>query len=153
MTILPRPGSTLWWLLFFNSRNGVTSMNHQIRLLQYSLQLCFIYNTLTLCSNALTLRTQESFHGKNRQITWPDTCPVERWAMGTDVLFYNGIIGNFIVYQDRIETFFEVMRPAREFGMVFCIFCYYFWGQHCCWTETRITGNNFFCFFLSSHCA
>jgi len=24
--------------------------------------------------------------------------------MGTDVPFYNSIIGNFIIYQDRIET-------------------------------------------------
>jgi len=28
MTILPRPGNILWWLLFFSSRNEVTSMNH-----------------------------------------------------------------------------------------------------------------------------
>jgi len=33
MTILAWPGSTLWRLFFFNSRNEVTSMNHQIRLL------------------------------------------------------------------------------------------------------------------------
>ena len=39
---------------------------------------------------------------ENRQITCPDTCPFERGAMETDVPFYNSIIGNFIVYQDRI---------------------------------------------------
>jgi len=47
MTILPRAGSTLWWLLFFISRNEGKRMSHQIRLLQYSLQLCSISNTLT----------------------------------------------------------------------------------------------------------
>ena len=104
--ILPRPGSTLWRLLFSNSRNEVTTMNHQIRLLQYSLQLCSISNTLTSCFmlHALTLRTQQCFHRKNRKITCPDTYPFERGAMGSDVPFYNSIIGNFIVYQDQIET-------------------------------------------------
>jgi len=31
--MLPQLGCTLWWLLFFNSWNEVTSLNHQIRLL------------------------------------------------------------------------------------------------------------------------
>jgi len=78
-------------------------MNHQISLLWYSLQLFYISNTLTLCSSVLTLCTQQCFHGKNRQITCPDTCPFEI-AKGTDVPFHNSIIGNFIVYQDRTET-------------------------------------------------
>jgi len=30
--------------------------------------------------------------------------------------------------------------------MIFYNFCYYFWGQHCWWTETNIIGNNFFVF-------
>jgi len=104
MTVLPRPGGTLWWLLFFNSRNKVTSMNHHIRLLKYSLQLFSTSSTLTLCSNALAPCTQQRFNGKIRQITSPDTCPFERRAMGTDVPFYSGIVGDFIVYRDRIET-------------------------------------------------
>ena len=29
--------------------------------------------------------------------------------------------------------------------MVFYNFCYYFWGQHCCWTETSIRIGNRFC--------
>jgi len=57
MTILPRCRNALWWLLCFSSWNEVTSMNHLIRLLQYSLQLFSISSTLTLCSNALTLCT------------------------------------------------------------------------------------------------
>jgi len=33
--------------------------------------------------------------------------------------------------------------------MIFYNFCYYFWGQHCWWTETNIIGNDF-CFFYVS---
>jgi len=91
-------------MMVFSSRNEVKSMSHQIRLLQYSLQLCSISNTLTLCSKTLTLCTQRFFHGKNRQITCPDTRPFEMGAMGAGVTFYNSMIGNFIVYQHRIET-------------------------------------------------
>ena len=35
--------------------------------------------------------------------------------------------------------------------MIFYTLCYYFWGQHCWWTETIITGNDFL-FFISFHC-
>ena len=28
--------------------------------------------------------------------------------------------------------------------MVFYTFCYYFWGQHCCWTETSMIDKDFF---------
>jgi len=31
--------------------------------------------------------------------------------------------------------------------MIFCNFCYYFWGQHCWWTETNVIGNVFFVFY------
>ena len=59
--------------------------------------------TLSLYAPTLS-RYAPSFHWKNRQITCPDICPFERGAVGTDVPFYNSIIDNFIVYQDRIET-------------------------------------------------
>jgi len=41
---------------------------------------------------------------QNRHTTCPDTCSSERGAMRSDVPFYNSIIGNFIVYQDRVAT-------------------------------------------------
>jgi len=76
----------------------------------------------------LTISTQQCFHEKNRQITCPDTCLFERGAIGTDGPFYNSILGNFIVYQDRIwNRFIEVIHPPRKRGMVFCNLYYYFW--------------------------
>ena len=31
-------------------------------------------------------------------------CPFKRWAALTEVSFHKNIIGNFMVYQDRLET-------------------------------------------------
>jgi len=33
-----------------------------------------------------------------------DPCPLRKGSNGADLSFHNIIIGNFIVYQDRIET-------------------------------------------------
>jgi len=33
--------------------------------------------------------------------------------------------------------FIAHIRACRKFRMIFYNFCY-FWGQHCCWTETNI---------------
>jgi len=35
--------------------------------------------------------------------------------------------------------------------MFFYIFCFYFWGHHCWWTDTNIIGNDVL-FFVSFHC-
>jgi len=67
------------------------------------------------------------------------------------VLFHNSIIGNFVVYQDRLETnllqlflktnllqnkfitkTWNKFITNRSFRMVFNNACYYFRGQHCC---------------------
>ena len=36
------------------------------------------------------------------------------------------------------NKFFVAIRTTRKFRMVVYHFCYYFWGQYCCWTETKI---------------
>ena len=81
--------------------------------------------------------------------------PFRKGSNGADVPFHNSIIGNFIVYQDRIHTDLLKLCAHAENSewfsvifviMVFCNFCYYFWGQNCCWTEKSITGNDFFVF-------
>ena len=55
-----------------------------------------------------------------------------------------------MVYQDRIETNLLQLLAHPEISKVFkCgYFCYYFWGQYCWWTETSISGNDFFYFWL-----
>ena len=54
-------------------------------------------------------------------------------------------------YQDRIETNLLLLFASRKFRMVFYYFCFYFWGQHCCWTETNILVT--ICLFLITfHC-
>jgi len=56
-------------------------------------------------------------------------------------------------YQDPIETNLLQLFAHSEYKRMvvynFC-FCYYFWGQHCCWTETRILAT-IFLFFISFH--
>jgi len=58
-----------------------------------------------------------------------------------------------MVYKDRLEA--DLMHSAthtpKNFRIVFYNFCYYFWGQHCCWIETSIIGNDFFVFWIF-HC-
>jgi len=39
-----------------------------------------------------------------------------------------------MIYQDRLETNLLQLFAQTKSRMVFCNFCYYFWGQHCCWT-------------------
>jgi len=34
--------------------------------------------------------------------------------------------------------FIAAIRTPRNFRIVFCNLCCYFWGQHCRWTETSI---------------
>jgi len=43
------------------------------------------------------------------------------------------------------KQFIAAIHPHRNSRMVFYNFCYYFWGQNCCWTETSIIRNDSFC--------
>ena len=45
------------------------------------------------------------------------------------------------------NIFIAAIPAPRKFRMIFYNFCYYFWGQHCWWTETNIIGNDFFYMF------
>jgi len=42
------------------------------------------------------------------------------------------------------------VHAPTTFRMVFYTLCYYFWGQHCCWTETNILVKNVLVF-ISLH--
>jgi len=46
----------------------------------------------------------------------------------------------------------KFIAPVRgpETSEWFSMICYYFWGQHCCWTETGIIGDVFYKFPLPS---
>jgi len=70
-------------------------------------------------------------------------CPFIRGATRALVPFHNSIMGHFIVYKTTWNKFITAIRAPRRFRMVFYNFCYFFRGQHCCWTETSIIGNDF----------
>jgi len=58
-------------------------------------------------------------------------CPFKRWAAVAEVSFHNNIIGNFMVYQDRLETNSYSFLGIRKIQNEFYNFGYYFCGQHC----------------------
>jgi len=58
--------------------------------------------------------------------------------------FHNSIIGIFMVCQDRLEKYLLQLFHFQKIWNDFYHFCYYFWGQHCCWIETNIIGNDFY---------
>jgi len=61
---------------------------------------------------------------------WREHCPLcsfKRGATGADVPFHNSIIGNFIVYEDRLEINLLQLFPHPENSESFSInLCYYF---------------------------
>jgi len=62
--------------------------------------------------------------------------------------FHKSIIGNFVVYQDRLEHMvIAAFRASRKLRLIYYNFCYYFWGPHRWWIETNIIGNEFFVFY------
>jgi len=66
----------------------------------------------------------------------------------SNTAFHNCIIGNFMVYtRSTWNKFIAAIRASRKFRMIFYNFCYYFWDQHCWWTEKNISGNDFFIFY------
>jgi len=104
MRILPPPRNTLWWLLFFSSRNWSYQYEPLDKVDTVQSVALLLSNTLTLCSSALTLCTQQCFH----RLKWTNhmsTClRFGKVTNGADVPFHNSIIGIFVVYQSRIET-------------------------------------------------
>jgi len=78
--------------------------------------------------------------------------PLHKGATGVEAPFHKSIIDNFMLYQDRIEQICCSFPCTHKLQYVFCNFWHYFWGQHGCWTETSIIGNDFLLFFISLHC-
>jgi len=60
--------------------------------------------------------------------------------------FHNSITGNFVVYQDRLQTYLLHLFEHPESSEWFSIICY-FWDQHCWQTETNVIGNDVFVFY------
>jgi len=52
--------------------------------------------------------------------------PFHKGVTGETVLFHEDIIGTFMVFQDRTETFIAAIRTTRDFRLVFYNFWYYF---------------------------
>ena len=86
--------------------------------------------------------------GRRGAGAWQGHCPClsKIGATETEVPFRNSIIGNFVVYQGRLETIFAAIRAPRKFTMAFYNICYHFWGQHCYWIETSVLVTSF-CFY------
>jgi len=54
-------------------------------------------------------------------------------------VFHKSIIGNFMVYQDRLEAnLLQLFRHSENPEWFSIISVIIFWGQHCWWTETNI---------------
>jgi len=45
-----------------------------------------------------------------------------------------------------LNTLIAAIHALTTFRMFFSTFCYYFWGQHCCWTRNKHIGEEFFVF-------
>jgi len=60
------------------------------------------------------------------------------------------VFHNTIIFRNLSRSTWNIViaafRVPRKFRMIFCNFGYYFWSQHCWWTETNNLGNNFFIF-------
>jgi len=56
------------------------------------------------------------------------TLPIQKGGNGVEVPFHKRIIGNVMF----------IKIDLKQIHNVFCNYCYYFWDQHCCCTETSI---------------
>jgi len=73
-------------------------------------------------------------------------CSFKREATGAELTFHHSIIGNFMV-KDLVETNLLQLFTHPQHSEWFSSLCYYFWGQHCCWTETNILVKNYLVFY------
>jgi len=71
---------------------------------------------VTLFPLPLMLRTEKSRDAGERGHC---PCPFISGATGTEVPFHRSIMGNCMVYQDRLETYLLAATP-RNFRVVFC---------------------------------
>jgi len=89
--------------------------------------------------------------GEWRSITehCPPPCPFIRGngGIGTFSQQYHGSIH---CLQTTWKKIVSAIHAPRRFRIVLYNFCFYFWGQHCCWPETSIIGNDLLA--LCFHC-
>jgi len=67
-----------------------------------------MFITVTHCSlqRVKRVRVEKYVQGHRRMEAWLEhcrLCPFKRGASGAEVPFHNSVIGNFMVYQDRLE--------------------------------------------------
>ena len=74
--------------------------------------------------------------GKQKSDTGISLCPLKR---GRRCIVHHSIVGNIMVYQDRVETNFCSYSRNKKIQNGFQSFLLLFWGQFCCWTETKIS--------------
>jgi len=72
-----------------------------------------------------------------------DPCSFKRGATRAQVPFQNKIVPRFI-WRSIWSKFIAAICTGRKFRMFFYNFCFYFWGQHCYWTETSIIYSYFY---------
>ena len=76
---------------------------------------------------------------------WRNHCPPDilKGGNGAEVPFHNS---NFIGIKIDLEQIYCCYsRTQKIHRKVFYNLCYCFCGQHCCWIETSIISNEFFC--------
>jgi len=76
--------------------------------------------------------------------------PFQKESSGGGGAFFITVLWEIHDLSRSIWNKFIAAIRTRKFRMFVCNFCCYFWGQHCCWTETNIPVT--IClFFVSFH--
>ena len=71
-------------------------------------------------------------------------CSFKRGATGVEVSFHNIIMGNLIVKKKiYLKQIYCSNSRTHSLHNGLYTFCYYFYGQHCCWTAINILVKNF----------
>jgi len=123
----------LWWFLF------VRCLNKSWLLLQ-----TFNCKWATALSILVILVYFSVTHRDARRAGHCFPCSFIREATGAELTFHHSIIGNFMVNitYGSWNEFIAAIHAPTTFRMVFYTLCHYFWGQHCCLTETNILVKN-----------
>ena len=97
---------------------------------------------LVPCASSLV---QKSLFGWHRSC-----CFIHRMSLDSSVRTWRiSLIKPSLGHINMISSwnkFIAAIHAPTTFGTVFYTLCYYFWGQHCCLTETNILVKNFVVF-------
>jgi len=85
---------------------------------------------------------------KKREIMGVLPCSFIRGTIMTATFFNNS---KSWLKRSTWNQFIAAIRAPTKFRMGFYNFYYYFWGQHCSWTDKSIIGNEVF-YFYGFHC-